>query len=334
MKILRIFLVTAICFTLTGCDNAPTYPKETLTQAVVDLCLNEYNIEVESELFGKTLAIFIPLPSLLDMTLMINEEANEIIHDVIFSVTRVVLSTDAVINYYCVIAQDVRMPDFQLIVIKYVNDVKRVYLSDISRGEFYKRSLIDLTINPQSRKEQEIKELMKEKEIFEKAEIDPKIKEAVINDLFRSPPLGVKDFGYWEGRFFVKDITMLEFLSEQISHRVRLRFGQEEDLKKGYLVRSVEASFNDEREGTVLDVSFDINPHEVLVILGEAGDKRVVFENVLREVSDCLYGYSFKDFNLVRVMDVNTNDRILLSRDELFSFKRNRLGIDAIMGGM
>ncbi|MCK4463952.1 MAG: hypothetical protein KAU58_06540, partial [Candidatus Omnitrophica bacterium] len=213
--LLRLCLIIWVLSLFSGCG--PTYPKEKLTGSIVELCEKEYNVEVKARIVGKTLAIFIPLPSLFDITLRINKEASDMIQDVILSTSRVVLSTDAEIEFYCVIAQDIRLPEIQIIVIKYVDDVKRAFFSDISRGEYFKRTLFDISLNPQSKKEKSLKD------IFKKYNLDPELEEEVLDEFFRSQPIALKDFGYWQNRFYIKSVTLPEFLAEQLSYRIRMR---------------------------------------------------------------------------------------------------------------
>jgi len=35
------------------------------------------------------------------------------------------LSTDAKFDFYCIIAHDVKMPEIQLIAVRYIDDIKR-----------------------------------------------------------------------------------------------------------------------------------------------------------------------------------------------------------------
>lgn len=323
--VLRLCLVI-LFFLSSGCG--PTYPKERLTESIVELCKREYNVEVKSKIVGKTLAIFIPLPSLLDITLRINKKAQDMIQDVILSASRVVLSTDAEIEFYCVIAQDVRLPEIQVIVIKYVDDVKRAFFSDISRDEYFKRTLFDININPQSKKEKSLKN------IFEKYNLDPELEEKVIDEFFRSTPIALEDFGYWQERFYVKDITLPEFLAEQLSYRIKKRFSEDKDLSKKFLVRGIEGSYKKNFERAIFVLYFDIKLNEILKVLGEKNEERIIFKNIFMEVSDCLYGYKFQDFGSVKIHDKNSLLKLFVSKEEIYAFKKKRLGIDKILAGI
>jgi hypothetical protein len=309
-----------------GCG--PTYPKEKLAGSIVELCEKEYGVKVKSRIVGKTLAIFIPLPSLLDITLRINKRASDMIQDVILSASRVVLSTDAEIEFYCVIAQDIRFPELQIIVVKYVDDVKRAFFSDISRGEYFKRTLFDINLNPQSKKEKSIKT------IFKKYNLDPELEEKVLDEFFRSQPIVLKDFGYWQNHFYIKDVTLPEFLAEQLSYRIRMRFREDEDLSNKFLIKEINSSYKKSFDTTNFNIYFDIRLNEILKTLGEGSNKKVVFRNIFVEISDCLYGYKFQDFDSVKIFDKNSISRLFVSKEDIFAFKRKRLGIDSILAGI
>ncbi|NQT22109.1 MAG: hypothetical protein HQ579_01580 [Candidatus Omnitrophica bacterium] len=325
-------LASSICLvilllSLSGCTH--TYPKETLADSIVEMCKKEYKVDIKAELIGNTLAIYIPLPSLFDITLRVNKESQTIIQNVILSASRVALSTNAKIEFYCVIAQDARMPEIQIIVIKYITDVKRAYFLDISRGEYFKRAIFDINVNPQSKKEKSIKEMIK------KYEIDPAMQEKVIDEFFRSAPLGLKDFGYWQGRFYIKNITLPEFLAEQIAYRVRMKFREDDELSKIFLLKQIQGSYKKEADEKVFFyIYFDIKVNEILEIIGTKTEENEIFKNIFIEVADCLYGYKFKDFDAVKIYDQNNSSKLIVTKDQIYAFKRGRLKMDAILAGI
>lgn len=323
---LRLCLAFLLFLNLSGCG--PTYPKEKITESVIELCKEEYNIDVKVNVIGKTLAIYIPLPSLFDITLSINDEAQEMIQNVVLSASRVVLSTDAGIEFYCVIAQDVRLPEIQIIVIKYVDDVKRAFFSDISRDEYFKRSIFDMNINPQSRKEKSIKN------IFKKYDVSPEWEEKVLDEFFRSQPVELEDFGYWQDRFYIKEITLAEFLAEAMAYRIKMRFREDKELLRKFMTKEVSGQYIEISDKRFFILYFDIMANEMLKVLGEKYDEKTVFKNIFMEISDCLYGYKFMDFDVVRIFDRNSPSKLFVSKEDIYAFKKRQLGIDAILAGI
>ena len=217
---------------LTGC--APTYPKEKFTDSIIKICKDEYKFDVKVATTGKTVAIYLPLQELWDSSSSLTKEAAEKINHVILSVSRVALSTNAKYDFYIVIAQDLRVPDVQIIIVKSVDDVKKFWLNAISLGEFSKRMLIDKRISPQAKKEHVVKEA------FEKMNLDEKWQDSVMNDFFRSQPATLEDIGYWAGRFYIKDISLPEFLAAQIASRMKIEFFENKTLSETVVIKSKE----------------------------------------------------------------------------------------------
>ena len=307
-------ILCAVIF-LSGCS--PTYPKGRFKESIIKVCKAEYKLDVKVETIGRTIAIYLPLEDLIDFTFAITKQASEKINDVILSVSRVALSTDAEFNFYCVIAHDVRIPEIQIVIIKSVDDVKRFLLNDISRGEYSKRMLVDIRFSPQAQKEREIKE------IFNKMRVDKKWQEQVMNDFFRSEPTALSDIGYWGGHFYIKDISLAEFLAEQIANRFRLALREEKAISDAYLVKSSKGSFTKGGQRIFkLDLLVEYKPLEV-------SDKKiasdVIFETALKTASHVIHSYRFSDFDRFEIVNQQDTGVITLSPEELESFRTKKL---------
>ena len=310
-----------------GCENA-TYPREKLAESVKEMCYEEYGIEVDVAIKDNTLAIYLPVVNLFDLTLNLSENAQKEIQNVLFGATRAALSTDADIQFYCLIAQDVRLPEIQLIVIKYVDDIKRAYLSDISRGDYFKRTLIDINENPQAKKEQSIAQ------VFDKIKLNKKMQDKVMEDFFRAPPSSLEGIGYWQNEFYIKNITLEEFLAQQIASRVKIRFREKETLKK-YAIRSVSGKFVSENDTNFFLVNFTsdtllfvVNPEERKAAVSE------IFESIFEEASDVIYSYKFENFNFLKILESNFQDELITSKDDIYLFKKQKLNIENILSGI
>ena len=317
----------AILLCAPGCENA-TYPREKLAEAVKEMCREEYKIEVDVAIENNTLAIYLPVVNLFDLTLNLSENAQKEIQNVLFGATRAALSTDANIQFYCLIAQDVRMPEIQLVVIKYVDDIKRAYLSDISRGDYFKRTLIDINENPQAKKEQSIAQ------VFEKIKLNKEMQDKVMEDFFRAPPSSLEGIGYWQNEFYIKNITLEEFLAQQIATRVKGRFREEEALKK-YTIRSVTGKFVSENGTNFFLVNFTsdsllfvVDPEERKAAVNE------MFEGIFQEASDVIYSYKFQDFDFLKIAENNFKDELMVSKDDIYLFKKRKLDIGNILSGI
>jgi hypothetical protein len=129
---------------------SPTYPKEKIVDGVKRLCEKEYSVDVEVILQGSTMGVRMPLDDLFDaQTFQINTRSFDKITGVMLSASRVALSSDRSIDFYTVIAYDKKVPGAEVVMTRYVDDLRRFFLGDISRGEFGKRMIFDIRFNPQ-----------------------------------------------------------------------------------------------------------------------------------------------------------------------------------------
>ncbi len=302
----------------TGCG--PTYPKERIQESIVDLCKREYGIDVKTTIAGRTIGIYVPLHDLIDFTFAISKSASEKINDVILSVTRVAISTDANYDFYCIIAHDVRIPEIQIVVIKSVDDVKRFLLSDISRGEYSKRMIVDMRLSPQAQKEKTIKN------IFEKMRLDPKWQEEVLNDFFRAAPSELGDIGYWGGKFYMKDIQLSEFLAEQVASRMKMEFREDQGLARTVVLKASKGKYMD--QGPARSFKFDVM---TIPKPAEGETHRAVLQKVIAIVSGVLHSYRFNDYEYVTIVDEREGSTFRVSRDDLESYRMKKLTFEDIV---
>jgi len=310
-----------LCTVLTGCTV--TYPQDKIRESIVRICKQEYKSDVLVETAGRTMVIYLPLSDLMDFSFALTKTASEKINDVIFSAARVALSTDARIDFYCVIAHDIKMPELQIIIIKNVEDVKRLFANDISRGEYLKRMLIDLRWSPQAKKEQVVKE------IFSKMNLDPKWQDQVMADFFRSEPTSLGDIGYWNNKFYIKDITLTEFLAEQIANRVRLEFREDESLKESFLLKSAKGVYISKKGKRLFRFeAFAERSAGTAASTIEDSDK--IFETVLSVAAHVIHGYRFKDYDGVEMFDQKEGRSIEVNPEELEAFRTKKLRLSEI----
>ncbi|MCX5666470.1 MAG: hypothetical protein NT036_05470 [Candidatus Omnitrophica bacterium] len=306
---------------LIGCTA--TYPQDRIKESIIKICKEEYKSDVLVETSGRTMVIYLPLSDLMDYSFALSKTASDKINDVIFSAARVALSTDAKIDFYCVIAHDVKMPELQIIIIKSVEDVRRLFANDISRGEYMKRMLIDLRWSPQAKKEQVVKE------IFSKMNLDPKWQDQVMADFFRSEPTSLGDIGYWGNKFYIKDITLAEFLAEQIANRVKLEFREDKDLKENFLLKAVKGVYIS-RNGKHL-FRFEVYAERSASGTTSAiEDSDKIFGMVLSIAAHVTHGYHFNDYDGVEVFDQKEGRSIEVNSQELEAFRTKKLRLNEI----
>ncbi|MDP3804130.1 MAG: hypothetical protein Q8Q87_01100 [Candidatus Omnitrophota bacterium] len=316
------FLLAAGCWllvTATGCG--PTYPEERFKESIIKVCKKEYKLDVKVETIGHTIAIYVPLENLIDFTFAITKSASEKINDVILSVSRVALSTDAKFDFYCIIAHDIRIPEIQIVIIKTVDDVKRFLLNDISRGEYSKRMLIDIRVSPQSEKERAIKEVLSRKGV------DKESQEKFLGDFFRSEPAVLGDIGYWNGRFYIKDISLAEFLAEQIANRIRIEFREDKRLMNIFSLSACKGFFKGKERLFKFEISEE---HKNIEGLDEEALSGRFFKAVLKVSAGVIHGYRFEAFDSLEVLNQWDGKVFRASRQELEDFRINKISLEEI----
>ena len=320
LKILMILiiLVTALSLSFAAAGCGSTFPKEKLEQSIIRICKNEYKVDVKVQTTGKTIAIYLPLSNLLDFTFSITKDASEKINDVILSVSRVALSTDANFDFYCVIAHDVRIPEIQIVIIKSVDDVKRFLLNDISRDEYSRRMLVDLSLNPQAQKESAIKQ------VFEKMNLDKKWQDEVMNDFFRSEPTVLGDIGYWNGRFYIKDISLPEFIVDQIISRMKISFREDKDLYEAFTLKSAKGSYISRAGKSSFRVEVSTEPKWFKEFNKKELEKRI-FEIIVKASAGVIHAYRFENFDYVDVVNVSGAERLLVPKNILENFRKKKV---------
>ena len=146
----------------TACEHS--YPEGKIQHSLQEICRKEYGIDhVEIKIVGKTIGVYLPLEKIfstdfeevlaggkvkdISSLLQISPETLDKVEDVLFSTSRVVLSTDKPLDFYVLKATDTKITGISLILIGYIQDIKRVRFWDISRSEYRKRVYHDLKVN-------------------------------------------------------------------------------------------------------------------------------------------------------------------------------------------
>jgi hypothetical protein len=165
-----------LSFLSAGCQKA-SYPEDKLASAIQEICHKEYKIEnIEVKFNGRTIGVFLPLKKLfasdikqgilsgqmdnLDSLFEPSPEAMDQLEDVLFTISRVLLSTDKKIDFYVLDASDTESTGLQLSLTGYVDDIRRVRLWDIPRSEYRKRIFHELKLNRAVLWEQPVRELL------------------------------------------------------------------------------------------------------------------------------------------------------------------------------
>lgn len=171
-------MMVLVCGLLVFQGCKASYPEEKVASAIKEICLSEYKVEdVEVKFAGKTVGVFLPLRKLFAMDIRQEllsgnvanleslfepePEAMEQLENVLFTISRVLLSSDREIDFYVLQATDIESTGLQLVLMGYVPDVRRVRLWDISRTEYRKRVLHELKFNRSVLWERPVRELFR-----------------------------------------------------------------------------------------------------------------------------------------------------------------------------
>ena len=144
-------LISLLIFNISGC--APSYPKEKLEESLINLCKETYNIDVQVKLIGRSIVVFIPLDKIFNSNLDILPEAVSKIENVILSTSRMLFSTDAKVDFYTIIAADVKATAAEVILVRCMDDVYKFMNGWIGREEYRKRILWQVNFNAELIKE-------------------------------------------------------------------------------------------------------------------------------------------------------------------------------------
>ncbi|MBU1864068.1 MAG: hypothetical protein KKH94_10430 [Candidatus Omnitrophica bacterium] len=135
-----------------------------LQDSIKRILKKEYDIEnVQVKIIGKTLGVHLPLEKLFSANLdsfsdntdeksvedlfKFDPHAMEKIEHVLFSMSRVIMSTDRPLDFYVLKAAETETTGIELILTGYISDMKRVRFWDIAISEYRKRLLHDLSVN-------------------------------------------------------------------------------------------------------------------------------------------------------------------------------------------
>ncbi|MBU1128685.1 MAG: hypothetical protein KKE01_06385 [Candidatus Omnitrophica bacterium] len=319
--IISITILASSVLYLSSCS--PTYPKEKLPEAIKEILKGEYGMDVDVAVAGTTLGIYHPMKGLLDISLGISEKAWDQISNLILVASRIVLSTDADIKFYCVIAQDERLPEMQIVIIKYVNDVKRGMLRSIGRSESFKRTLFSLNLTPQARKERSVEQ------VFDKMGLAEDTREGVLNEFFRASPSKLSDMGYWRGHFYLKDITLREFLAAQIANRIKIDFGEDEKLSALYEFQSVEGYFSSRPGDNAFVIKFKIFDQSKPGEEEKLRAKKI--EKIMQITNEVVNGYEFKEFDVLEMEDQLENIKLWITVEDVCNYSSGQVPIEDIV---
>lgn len=131
---------------VAGCDG-PSYRKEQIPEAIQRICAEDYHLQVSAKRVGKTVAAHLTHAGVLaqqDGQIRLSPTANEVLGNVLEAIHRVVLSSDDPNGFYLLLVSDPSIPGVYLTLMRYLDDVRRVYANSITPTEFFSRTILNL----------------------------------------------------------------------------------------------------------------------------------------------------------------------------------------------
>jgi hypothetical protein len=142
MKIKVLCILLSLCFLgLTACK--PSYPRDSVPQAVQKIIKKEYNLDGKATLSGETLYLEVRLNGLLTTDPKRLGGLMKKVQGAVIAVTRVSLSSDARIKYMVVSTRDSSWR-LGLRIIQRVEDVKGYLYQRISRSDYEDRLILEI----------------------------------------------------------------------------------------------------------------------------------------------------------------------------------------------
>ncbi|MFH1782153.1 MAG: hypothetical protein ABH848_00875 [Candidatus Omnitrophota bacterium] len=119
-----------------------------------------------------------------------------------------------------------------------------------------------------------------------------------------------------------RELTLDWFLTQTIVRRIRLLFLEDNVLKKNFKLLKLGAIA---QEG-VLHFRFNFSSTEET-----PESEKIVFDKLLKTITQVIHRYDFKDFEAVEVMDSASEKRIKVLKKDLEKFRRGKIKIEDLL---
>lgn len=251
------------------CPVEPTYKGKEIPQIVKKICKEEYGLEVTTQRTANTLWIYAPVEQILHKDY--GKDENKIFDEKLVEKLRNLLLTIGRV----LISSDNTPQFFALLV------------SDINLG-------IDYTISGN---------MLDIKKSYAGFIPEEEANRRYVVKFIPSP----EAIGDKTGLHFTPyDITMPDFLKEQIAQRIAAHF-QNEELKKYFKVDKSDGKFED---GVF---SFEYTIEEIAKPKTKIKEKN----EILKIIAYCLKTYEFTDFSGISIKDLRTDEKLNYTKTEI-----------------
>lgn len=144
----QVILLTG-CLLSIGCSVSATYPKAQIAQSVQDFLMEE-GITSSVRLIEHTLGVQFEYPEALAYIapgeVGLGSNFDEAARKALAIIHRVLLSTDAKIDFYLLLISDPQVPGAYLTMIRAFEDIRKVHVSKINITEMLSRTVYELNM--------------------------------------------------------------------------------------------------------------------------------------------------------------------------------------------
>lgn len=143
-------LIGLVLLTAVGCSNKPTYPKAELAESFQQV-FQEHRLEATTTIVDHTLGVQVAFPDALQQTadhrIELGPKFQDAAREILTAIHRVLLSTDAEIEFYVVLLSDPKTPGAYLTMVRYMDDVRRASVNIIDPPEMFARTVFELSVS-------------------------------------------------------------------------------------------------------------------------------------------------------------------------------------------
>ncbi|MEW6517712.1 MAG: hypothetical protein AB1439_12510 [candidate division FCPU426 bacterium] len=114
-----------------------------MEDTIAKICRAEYKVQVQVKASGTTIGALVVTPNSLLKDLSFSDQALNKIENVMLTTSRVTLSSQFPYEFFVVTLRDPTL-GVEVSFVRYIKDIRRLIMDDISRTDYFQRLLIDV----------------------------------------------------------------------------------------------------------------------------------------------------------------------------------------------
>ncbi|MCD4813664.1 hypothetical protein K8S19_08240 [bacterium] len=137
-----VILLGLVIPVMAGCRAS--YPTGSVEETIKQICEKEYGVDVTVATRNKTVGALIVMPDTLLSDLTFSDQALNKIENVMLTTSRVTLSSEFVFDFFVISLRDADT-GVEVSFVRYIKDIRRLIMDDISRSDYFQRLLIEVS---------------------------------------------------------------------------------------------------------------------------------------------------------------------------------------------